>query len=151
MAIAAPLSDAETIHRRVPRTVSFTSSTPPRPPWTVFKPRAPNDKKPGDRGDVDGLSVDLATLRTAKATSEGSDPTRPYSVVALTVGQIRQTVDSAGAAGMDVVGQPVSGNEAHALIPQVNWTDYSAGGPSKMRISEWAEGLARQCVTVIQV
>jgi len=150
MADAALISDSETVYRRVPPSEVFLPGEPPQPPWNAFKPREPNPRKLGDRGDVDGLSVDLASLRTAKATSEGTNPSRPYNVVELTVEQIRLAVDSAGTAGMDVVAQPVAGNDAHALIPQLNSIDYNAGGPTKKRITEWAAALAGRCRTIIQ-
>jgi len=138
------LPDNETIHRRIPLNAVFTPSDPPRPPWQSFRPRDPNSKNPSDAGDVDGISVDRAQLRTAQETSRGHNG-KECLVVALQIIDVRNTKDKNEAMGMDVVAKPTTDNLAHAVIPQLNTTEYKT---NKSQLTEWAEGLASKCIRV---
>lgn len=126
--------DSETVYRRVPP--GWTADNTPHAPWVRFRPT---------ERDVSGISLDRASLCTPQESARRGNPSRAYAVFALRVEAIRSVSIERTAARMDVVGDPLHDNPAHAQIPQMRWAVYVQ---EKALIIEWANRLAQLSIQV---
>lgn len=113
------ISDDAFVLRRVHH--CHVDSTKPIPVLPVaFRPSA---------SDTDGLSVYLDDRHggptPADLAASGRGGSDSYVVVAFRVGELR-------AVGLTVVAKDIpDGLPGHAIIPELNWTDYQSGKQSK--------------------
>lgn len=113
-----PIPDHEFIYHRIPWP-HYSNPTEPksRPQVAAFLPT---------HQDIDGLSVDIASLTTIEKAATGRG--KRYHVARLHVGTIRKELE------LHVLARPIlpgnaegyPENPAHAIIPELNRQDYKS-------------------------
>jgi hypothetical protein len=129
-----PVGEDEALLRRVSATHYPDPDRPKKPQWQAFRP---------NKDDIDGLSV--GRLKLVKSLLAFSY--RPGTEDQRNVAQF----GAADVSGLDMTVEPnpIEGDQAHALIPELNARDYSRGGNTKTRIKELALQLAIRAEMVL--
>jgi hypothetical protein len=126
----------EALLRRVPPHWYPDPDVPQKPQWLAFKPTA---------DDKDGLSLGrrclIASVEDFSYTLDRAKRRSVAQVFVLHVHGMRLTVEPA----------PLMHDRSHAVIPEMNIRDYTAGGAQKRAIKEWALRLAHECAEMVLV
>jgi hypothetical protein len=101
------IADGEHVYRRIPL-AWWPNPKEGYPKIDAFLPHT---------NDVDGLSVEVASLTTIEK-SVSVQPPRPYHLCCLSVGVLRSKF------GLSVLADPQPGNPAHAIVPELNRASY---------------------------
>ena len=126
----------EELLRRVPPTWWPSQDAPS--PVSAFRPRAPNRKRPGDQGDVDGLSVSRQIFTSAETASNHQG--KRYHVVSL----LAKTIREGGV--VSIVPKPLLNDLGHCVLPEINITDYES---DKKDVIELQAERLRNAATVV--
>ena len=120
----------EMILRRIP--VHKWPADDDDPDMSSFLPRRPIKSKPGDRGDVDGLSVSREIITGLEAASKGADDKMRH-VAGIEYKHFEPLEIS-------VTSNAQSHDPGHCLVTELNITDYLDNKEKKT----WIKGVAAQ-------
>jgi hypothetical protein len=127
-----PIADHEQLYRRIPLGWYQPGKTKIIP-HRAFRPRP---------DDHDGISVNRAKLVTIDAAAIMPHSGKKAHLCRVNVEDVHQL-------GMTVIPKPLSGNLAHAVIPEMNSRDLN-DPPKQHRIEEWAIALRNKAVLVYE-
>lgn len=129
-----PIEPQEELLRRVPPSYYPDPERAGTPKWIAFQPT---------RDDADGLSLNRRRFVTSLEDFSYNPPrTKRRSIAQIRAARILEL-------GLHVEPRPENSDPGHAVVPEMNRTDYDAGGQKKAAIKEWALNLARACKMVL--
>ncbi len=134
-----PISDDELVYRRLLRAGWYRNQEHPKIPLKFFMPRPwVTVEKPGD---VDGLSVNRASLISEFDASKRSDTGERLPMARFAVAEVYRI-------GLTVRPAPSLDDLSHAVIPELNSLD-QRDSEKATQMEEWALAL-RNCSVLIK-
>ena len=129
-----PIEPQEELLRRVPPIYYPDPERAGTPKWIAFQPT---------RDDGDGLSLNRRRFVTSLEDFSYNMPrTKRRSIAQIRAAHILEL-------GLHIEPRPENDDPGHTVVPEMNISDYSAGGQKKAMIKEWALNLAQACEMVL--